>query len=228
MTSAVFLSSATKSPQEESFYNWMIGQACRQLRRWEDAGLPGVPIAIKIPPESVNGIAHIERAILTESRRHDVPVQGLEIEMSESALAATNAAATSTLERLRSAGVGLAVEGFGAGGCSLARLTELNPSRLKIDSRHVQAVPARQPDVLLVRSAVGIAGEIGAEITAAGVQTRAQADFLIATGCRFGQGPLFGEAVTADEAMALLRSPPKPIASLPTQPPAIDSGLRSA
>jgi len=110
------------------------------------------------------------------------------------------------LGRLRQLGVRIAIDDFGTGYSSLSYLTRYPVSRLKIAQELLARVPTDPRSATVVRAAVRIGLELGIVVIAEGVETEAQATFLLATGCEQAQGYYFGRPVPARDATALLVS----------------------
>ena len=112
--------------------------------------------------------------------------------------------AVATLTRVRAMGVEVAVDDFGTGFSSLARLKDLPVDTLKIDGSFVAGIDESTIDREIVRTIIGLGQGIGLEVVAEGVETRRQAEILLELGCRRGQGWLWSRAISSAEVPALL------------------------
>jgi diguanylate cyclase (GGDEF)-like protein len=120
----------------------------------------------------------------------------LVVEITESALAMDPARAVSVLHRVRGHGVRVAIDDFGSGHSSLARLRELPIDLVKIDRGFLEGVEHDGPARSIVRSVLRLCQGLGVVALAEGVERRAQADFLVREGCVLAQGFLYGEPTT--------------------------------
>jgi len=124
----------------------------------------------------------------------------LEVEVAETSLAANLDIALRQLRRLRELGVRVALDDFGAGECSLRLLRDLPIDTLKLDRHLVARLPGSAADAALVRSVIGLCRDYGVCVVAEGVETREQAQWLLANGCAYAQGFLVARPLTAQRA----------------------------
>ncbi len=117
---------------------------------------------------------------------------GLELELTETALLSATARTREELQVLREMGVRIALDDFGTGWSSLAHLREFPVTTIKIDRSFVSGYSAGGPSEAIVRSLIGLGGNMGIEVVAEGVETAAQADWLTELGCDLLQGYYFG------------------------------------
>ncbi|MDN5781748.1 MAG: EAL domain-containing protein, partial [Luteimonas sp.] len=113
------------------------------------------------------------------------------------------------LPRLRAHGIRISVDDFGAGHSSLVNLRHLAPDELKIDRSFVAALLTSRSDQAIVTATIGLAHELGATVAAEGIEDEATQRWLADAGCDAGQGFGIARPMTADEFVALLRSPPR-------------------
>lgn len=180
----------------------LLRQAVADARLW-----PGeIPLAFNLSPVELAdpGLAPRILAILAEA---GLPPRRLELELSEGALAQDLAAVQSTLAPLRAAGVRIALDDFGAGDPSLHHLRSIRPDRIKIDRSLVGTMGRDREAAAIVGALIGLGAGLGLAITAEGVADEAERTLLIGQGCSEAQGFLFGRAVPAAEALALLLRP---------------------
>ena len=171
---------------------WVIREASRQAADWRAAG-HDLTISINIPPDTCRqiGAGAIGRMI-TEPGGDPSRIT---LEMTESAMMTPRRGPNDEIEALCDLGIRLAVDDFGTGHSSLARLGELPVSILKIDRSFVQGLPTVDTARTLVTAIISLADGLGLEAIAEGVETRAQRDFLLKAGCRYAQGYLFSPPV---------------------------------
>ena len=181
---------------------WVLHEACRQARAWQDAGLPSVSIAVNTSALEFRAGDFLEtlRATLEESRLEPCY---LELELTESVLMRDAASADSVLHALAGLGVKLAIDDFGTGYSSLSYLRQFPINTLKIDQSFVKQITSNPDDGAIVRAVISMGKSLKKRVIAEGIETAEQAAFLLAEHCDEGQGNFFGRPVGA-EALAIL------------------------
>ena len=184
---------------------WVVQEACAQLRRWTDAGLKPLPIAVNLSAKQFRGPdldAMIRRALAAAS----LPASLIELEITESSLMDDPAEAVRILENLRAAGIRISVDDFGTGYSSLAYLTRLPLTALKIDGSFVRNADSDPAAASIVRAVIDMAHNLRFTVIAEGVETKAHADFLSEHGCDQAQGYLYARPMPADAASDFLQA----------------------
>ena len=184
---------------------WVLREACRQNRAWQDAGLPKLPIAVNISASQFrqdNLVEHI-RAVLRET---GLEAAYLELEVTESAVMHDAERLISTLAELRKLGVFLAVDDFGTGYSSLSYLKRFPIDKIKIDRSFVHDIPVDKDDYSIVRAIIGLSKQLGLKVVAEGVETPAQLAALRESDCDHYQGYLFSRPVDAAALESMLRA----------------------
>jgi diguanylate cyclase (GGDEF)-like protein len=181
---------------------WVLHTACRQARRWMDAGT-AVRVGVNLSARQFrrSGLLDTVRDALTES---GLPPALLEVEITENLLMQNVEGARDTLQQLGELGVRVAMDDFGTGYSSLSYLKRFPVDVLKIDRSFVHDVTADPGDAAIVSAIVAMAVQLGIEIVAEGVETAEQLEFLRVRHCQYAQGYLVGRPVEAEEASALL------------------------
>jgi diguanylate cyclase (GGDEF)-like protein/PAS domain S-box-containing protein len=192
---------------------WELGEACRQARAWQDAGLPAIPIAVNVSALQFRTAGFLDDLLrfLHETR---LPARFLELELTESALMVDTAATTSLLEVLKKHGVVLKVDDFGTGPSSLSYLQHCPVDVLKIDQSFVHEIAPSPDGAPLVRAVIAMGKSLGCRIIAEGVETPHQFAFLRAERCDEGQGFHFSPPVDAATFVRLLAGEPFTVPSL--------------
>lgn len=183
---------------------WVLREACCQAQRWLDAGFPLERISVNLAgPQIQRGhiVATVER-ILADT---GLPPDRLELEVAESFVMGQEDAAIATLRRLRRLGITIAVDDFGTGYSSLSRLKQLPIDRLKIDRSFVQDLPHDEDDSAIARAVIALGHSLGLRVIAEGVETAAQAQFLLDEGCQEAQGYYYSRPMPAAELAGLMR-----------------------
>jgi len=176
--------------------SWVLQQACGSLRAWEES----VPAA-KALMVSVNlSVVQLRDPRLPDEvreilDRYQLGPERLCLEVTESALSADPDAEAAVLNRLRALGVHLAMDDFGTGNSSLTALRRFPFDILKIDRSFVSGIGAGEEDSAIVAATISLGQALGLKTVAEGVETEAQAAFLVRNGCDELQGYLFGRPV---------------------------------
>ncbi|MFP7721809.1 sensor domain-containing protein [Lysobacter sp. A3-1-A15] len=170
--------------------NWVMAQACTQLRRWREQGVPIERVAVNVSYRQFLGedLARNVRQALAES---GLPGSALELEFTERVLIEDEPDTLRTFAELRELGVKLAIDDFGEGYSALNYLRRLPIHGLKLSQLFVQGVPGNHSDVAVCQAVAGIAGSLGLGVVAEGVETELQREFLLGLGVQLGQGFLF-------------------------------------
>jgi len=177
---------------------WVLGEACRQIRAWLDAGLHAVPIAVNVSavelrhPQFVDGV----RAALSAS---NVPVHYLKMELTEGVLINDTEASKCTLDKLRTMGVRLAIDDFGTGYSSLGYLKRFPIDTLKIDRSFIRDMATDPDAATIVNAVVGMGRNLKQRVVAEGVETTRQLSMLRTQRCDSGQGFKFSHPLDALE-----------------------------
>ena len=187
---------------------WVLREACRQARTWQDAGLPPIPVAVNISAVQFRHKDFLESlaGILKDT---GLAPRYLELELTESVLMHDADFTTSVLKALKAMGMRLAIDDFGTGYSSLSYLTRFPIDSLKIDQsflRDITHATADSDDAAIVAAVVSMGKSLHQRVIAEGVETREQLAFLQAQGCGEGQGFYFSRPVTAEELAELLRT----------------------
>lgn len=183
---------------------WVLRAACRQARRWADAGWPPITLAVNVSARQLHGGDFAAR-VMAELEASGVPAAQLELEITESALMAGEAAAQA-LARLDAAGVRLSIDDFGTGFSSLAQIKRFPVHRLKIDRSFVTGLPDDGDDVEIASSVIAMGHALGLQVLAEGVETEAQLAFLRERGCDSFQGFLVAPALAVADFEAFWRA----------------------
>jgi diguanylate cyclase (GGDEF)-like protein len=184
---------------------WVIQEACRQIRAWLDQGLePGlVSVNLSARQFRQDGLVRAVSRILEES---GVDSRHLELELTESTVMHNVATGIATLHGLKSLGVQLSVDDFGTGYSSLSYLKDLPIDVLKIDRAFVRDIGsgAGADEGVLAQAIISLAHNLHLKVIAEGVESEAQLRFLKRHGCDQVQGFFYGEPVPAEQFARLL------------------------
>ena len=183
--------------------NWVLEEACRQVRAWQDDNLIMTPIAVNLSARQFD--ARLPERMADVMRRHGVLPEQLMLEITESLLVGGADNVISIMNELVAMGLALALDDFGTGYSSLAYLKKFPISTLKIDRSFVIGLPYEENDCAIARAIVTMAQQLRQEIVAEGVETAEQMSFLRELGCDQLQGYLFSPPVPADDFAQMLR-----------------------
>jgi EAL domain-containing protein (putative c-di-GMP-specific phosphodiesterase class I) len=184
---------------------WVIDEACRQIRAWTDFGLSCGPVAVNVSARQFTAGSGIGNFVRSTVRKWNISPAQLEIELTESVLMEVTKQNNESLEQLRKFGVRVAIDDFGTGYSSLNYLTSYPFNRLKIAQELVFGVATELRNATVVRAAVRLADELGIECIAEGIERSEQMEFLIGCGCRLGQGYYFSKPLDTNRMTALLK-----------------------
>ena len=179
-------------------------QVCADLARWRAAGLDPCKVSINASACELRTGDYVD-ACLAALGKAGLPAELLEIEITESvAFGHQNEGFEDIFERLERNGIRIALDDFGTGYASLLHLKRYAIDQLKIDRTFVTNLLDDSDDAAIVRAIVGLAGTLGINAVAEGVETEAQRQWLVEIGCPYAQGFLFSPAVPGEAVEAML------------------------
>jgi len=177
---------------------WVLSEACRQLRAWVAAGQKLVPIAVNLSARQLQSASLVEnmRRIFNENGTDPALI---ELEITESALMHNTEEAVVLLKELKKTGLRISIDDFGTGYSSLAYLKRFPVDTLKIDRAFVRDVNVDQNDAAIARAIITMAHQLSLKVVAEGVETVEQLAFLVENGCDEAQGYLFSRPLPAED-----------------------------
>ncbi len=191
---------------------WMLATACRQAALWSSQGLP-LTVNVNVSGRELVDAGYAE-AVLALLAEVGLPPRQLVLEVTESALEGSSEQAVQALTILRSFGVRVALDDFGTGYSSLSRLDRLPVDIVKIDRSFVMTLPPDVSRAPLVAAIIAMAGAMGLQVVAEGIEAGHQAQLLESLGCDEGQGYWLGRPLPAHQVDLSRRAPTLPAASL--------------
>ncbi|HKQ30819.1 MAG TPA: bifunctional diguanylate cyclase/phosphodiesterase, partial [Burkholderiales bacterium] len=185
---------------------WVMQEACRQLKRWRDAGHVNLHVTVNLSPHQLRrpGFPEFVSNALKET---GLPSDSLEIEITEGILMMYSPENVTALGRLARSGVRLAIDDFGTGYSSLSYLQRFPISVLKIDHSFVSGIGQDPNDTAIVGAIIAMAESLQIKVVAEGVETEEQANFLRTRDCHAAQGFYYSKALPADKFLQLLGKP---------------------
>jgi diguanylate cyclase (GGDEF)-like protein len=188
---------------------WVLREACRQNKAWQEQGLPPVRVAVNLSAKQF-GQYHLDEIIAATLLEAGLDPEWLELELTESFIMKDVEQNAALLKKFEEMGISLAIDDFGTGYSSLSYLKNFPISRLKIDRSFVRDITTNPDDAAIARIIINIARSLNLSVIAEGVETRAQMQFLSFNNCVEMQGYLFSRPVRAEEFAELLRNGLRP------------------
>ncbi|BCB28577.1 hypothetical protein SKTS_34630 [Sulfurimicrobium lacus] len=183
---------------------WVLNEACRELRTWRDQGLTDISMAVNLSAQQLHSPILLE-CVAQTLEKHGLTGTDLELEVTESVAMHNPEASIGKLKALRDMGLRLSIDDFGTGYSSLSYLKLLPIHTLKLDQSFVRDIETDDNDVAICTATIDLAHALGLTVVAEGVETDAQRYFLTAHKCDFLQGYLFCKPLPAMEALAFIK-----------------------
>jgi len=196
-----FISLAEKTGLIIPIGEWVLGEACRQMRQWLEQGRKDWRIAVNLSAIQFC-YAGLVDGVAQALQRNQLPANNLTLEITETTAMRDADASLLVLQRLSDMGVDISIDDFGTGYSSLMYLKRLPANELKIDRGFVRDLEHDSDDAAIVSAIVALGQALGLRIVAEGVETDSQQDFLTRLGCDSLQGYLMGRPVPAEQFMA--------------------------
>ncbi|MDK9704284.1 MAG: EAL domain-containing protein [Sulfuritalea sp.] len=182
---------------------WVLEEACRQNRAWQDEGLPAMMMAVNLSAVQFNEhdvVAIVARTLAASG----LDPRWLELEITEGVIMQEPERVVRILQELRDLGVRLSIDDFGTGYSSLSYLKRFPIDKIKIDKSFVRDLDRSSGDAAIVRMVIAIARELEHKVIAEGVETAEQLEFLRQHNCIEYQGYLCSQAVPSGDVRGLL------------------------
>ncbi len=184
---------------------WMLRSACRQIQDWQQQVPTNPPLTVSVnlsnqqftQPDLIDQI----RKILAETKFNP---RCLKLEITESVIMENPELATALLMQLKALGIQLYIDDFGTGYSSLSRLHSFPTDALKIDRAFVSRMTDDEGNEAIVQTILILAGHLGMDVIAEGIETAEQLELLRALQCEYGQGYFFSKPVSDRDAMMLV------------------------
>ena len=201
---AEFLAAAENSGLSIPLGRFVLFEACRQTRRWLDAGIKVPLIALNVSSLQFKAPTRFSSEIHQAISEFRLQPNLLEIELTETALMQVSHHNGNCLGNLRDQGIRLAIDDFGTGYSCFDYLRHFPVSRLKIAQSFVNEIASSSSSAAVTRAAINLGRELGVRLIAEGVETAEQAFLLIKWGCLAGQGFYFSAALNVEQITPLL------------------------
>ena len=203
MSPALFVPIAEDCGLIRPIGQWVVREACRQARAWQDAGFAPMAVAVNISAIEFRSKGFLQNivAILKDT---GLDPRYLEIELTETALMTDIAATNAVLHSLKALGVKLAIDDFGTGWSSLSYLRDFPIDALKVDKSFVQEITGDAKPAAIVSAVISMGKSLKHRVIAEGVETPEQLAFLRREDCEEGQGYYFSVPLAAQDFARLL------------------------
>ncbi|KPZ05191.1 GGDEF domain/EAL domain-containing protein [Pseudomonas amygdali pv. ulmi] len=200
-----FIAMAEKTGLIIQIGEWVLDEACRQMREWYTQGYAHWRIAVNL---SALQFCHagLVTAVADTLARHQLPANCLTLEITETTAMHDADASLAVLQRLSEMGVDLSIDDFGTGYSSLMYLKRLPANEIKIDRGFVRDLEHDTDDAAIVSAIVAVGQALNLRIVAEGVETAVQKRFLTHLGCHSLQGFLLGYPLPAEQFLDEIRA----------------------
>lgn len=211
-----FIAEIEASKLMVSVGNWVLHNVCEEVVRWQQQGMSQIKVSLNISLIQLREVDFAEHFIQT-LQKFKLGADGFEIEITEQGLNKGEQEVAKQLRMLQDFGVSVTIDDFGRGYSSLSYLQNLPINTLKIDRSFVREIEENQHQTCVADGIAMMAKGLKLNVVGSGVENLQQLDYLRDLGCQEVQGYLFSEAVSAEEAMTLLKNCPNdgPHFSLP-------------
>ncbi len=200
---ARFIPIAEENRQILPIGNWVLTEACRQVRAWRDAGHERIRVAVNLSACQFADPALLQ-TVADTLERSGLPTDGLELEITEGTAMQSVGHTAAILARFKEMGIAVAIDDFGTGYSSLAYLKRFPLDVLKIDQSFVRNISTDRDDRAIAGAVASLAHSLGLKVVAEGVESEAHRAVLAELAVDYYQGYLFGKPMPAAEAAAWL------------------------
>lgn len=201
---AVFIPLAEETGLIGQIGAWVLREACRQNKTWQDEGLPPLRVAVNL---SARQFCQRDITATVAKTLADTGLESrfLELEITESMLMQDINATISIMQQLKEIGISFSLDDFGTGYSSLSYLKRFPLETLKIDQSFVRDIPHDKDDSAIASAIIAMASALGLKVIAEGVETPEQLAFLRTQNCTSMQGYYFSKPLPAEAFAQLLR-----------------------
>lgn len=184
---------------------WVLQTACSQIVKWRQKGFPEIPVAVNLSGEQFRRPG-FENTVAEMLEKTGLPASSLELEITESITIENINRTTEFLHKFNKLGICISIDDFGTGYSSMSYLQQFEIDRIKIDKSFIQRVPHNRQSASIVKAMITMARGLDLAITAEGVETREQYEYLKEIGIDEFQGYYFSYPLVSDEFEAFCRT----------------------
>jgi EAL domain-containing protein (putative c-di-GMP-specific phosphodiesterase class I) len=178
--------------------DWILHEACRQNKAWQDADLPPMTVCVNVSARQFREKNLISRVVNT-LKESGLEARYLELEVTESLILQDFDLAVATMNGLQRLGVQISIDDFGTGYSSLSALKTFPVQRLKIDKSFINDLATDEDDQAVTSAVISLGQKLNLRVLAEGVETDEQVAFLRRNNCDEMQGHLFSKPVPAQD-----------------------------
>lgn len=177
---------------------WVLENACRQIKQWQEQGYPRLSVAVNLSVRQFekNDLFMIVKTILDEV---GLSPEFLHLELTENQIIKNTALTLQTMEQLKEMGIKIAIDDFGTGYSSLGYLKDFPINLLKIDKSFISELREDDDSAAITNTIITLAQNLNLDVIAEGVETKEQAEFLASRNCYLMQGFYFDRPMNAEE-----------------------------
>ena len=185
--------------------NWVLEEACRTVSEWRGQGLDRLSVAINVSGKQILQKEYSE-LLIEMLRKYDLPTSALQLELTETSLMSEPVLIRESMTELARLGIRFAIDDFGSGYSSLARLADLPISLLKIDQSFTAQLGLTQRGDGIVAAIIHMAQTLEVQVAAEGVESEEQLNLLQRRGCDLFQGYLLSQPMSSEDVVLQLKS----------------------
>ncbi|HLF13133.1 MAG TPA: EAL domain-containing protein, partial [Gammaproteobacteria bacterium] len=204
LLAGAFISVAEKTGTIISLGQWVLEQACRQMRLWRDEGMNLEVMTINLSLAQLKNGRELLNDVAAAIKKWELAPSDLSFDVTEATLAQVTLMRSDVLAELRELGVGIAIDDFGSEYSSFDYLRTYRVNHLKVSQAFIDAAADDPEQAAMMRAIMQVALELGIGVVTEGVETKAQRDRSSATST-IAQGYFFSDALMVDDANKLLR-----------------------
>lgn len=179
-----------------SIGEWVVREACRQMQDWLWAGIEPIRVAINLSPRQFNQ-QDLADMILDTTMEYSIVPRNIELEITESLLMNDTESSIKILSKLKDWGMHVSIDDFGTGYCSLGYLKSFPIETLKIDRSFVKDITIDPDDAAICSAIIALGHKLRLNVTAEGIETVEQLEYLKQQGCDEAQGYYFSKPLSA-------------------------------
>ena len=187
---------------------WVLREACLQMKKWQKQGLKDLTVAVNISGRQFRQ-TNLPELVSKILKSIELPAKYLELELTESLLIEDIDHVVDTMYSLKDMGIKLVIDDFGTGYSSLSYLKQFPVDKLKIDRSFISEMASNQNDAAIAKAIINLGHSLNIEVLAEGIENEFQRDFVISHGCDYAQGYYYKAPETADKIFEFLKSLPQ-------------------
>ncbi|MCZ4312837.1 EAL domain-containing protein [Comamonadaceae bacterium G21597-S1] len=199
-----FIPLAEQTGQIVDIGNWVLCQACRDIRDWRAGGLEVPPVSVNLSPLQFRDAALLDN-VRSAMQEHGIAAEQICLELTEGAVMDDVPHSEQVMHALKALGVRLSLDDFGTGYSSLSYLKRFPFDKVKIDQSFVRDIHSSTQDAVIAKVVISMAHGLGLRVIAEGVETEMQCDFMRRNRCDEIQGYFFSRPVPAAQMQDMLR-----------------------